>query len=153
MYIYFDKYDYLINNLNNEEIDEEIQAIEEKVNAISSNNIIYLKSINDKIINFKRDITVDPSDCTSLQYRLDNIINQIYILQMRQLAESISCIKKDAKNNLYFLLFDSSENIDSLSLDEKSYKYLLKYRDAMNSVSVYDLFQEKIHLYLYNIII
>ena len=66
---------------------------------------------------------------------------------MKQFAESIWNIKKDIKKNKYLLMFDQSEGIESLSLDEPEYKELLKYRDPMNSVSVYDLFQEKIYSY------
>jgi hypothetical protein len=66
---------------------------------------------------------------------------------MKQFSESICNIKKDVKKNKYVLLFDSSEGIDPLVLEESDYKDLLKYRDPMNSISVYDLFQEKIHLY------
>jgi hypothetical protein len=66
---------------------------------------------------------------------------------MKQLAESIFCIKKDLKKNEYILLFDPSENIETLVLDEQDYKKFFKYRDPLGSVSVYDLFQEKIHSY------
>jgi hypothetical protein len=66
---------------------------------------------------------------------------------MKQFAESIWNIKKDTKKNKYILIFDQSEGIESLSLYETEYKELLKYRDPMNSISVYDLFQEKIFSY------
>jgi hypothetical protein len=66
---------------------------------------------------------------------------------MRQFAESIGRIKKDTKTNEYYLIFDESEKIDPLTLKEKDYRHLFKFRDSANSISVYDLFQEKIHSY------
>jgi hypothetical protein len=147
MYIYLDKFDYLVNNLNNNEIDDEIQAIEEKLNSMESNNLVYCNELNQRITRYRKRILIDLYDKKSFKYRLDNITNQIYILQMRQFAESISIIKKDLKRNKYYVWFDCSESMDCLELDEKTYKNLLSYRDAMNTISIYDLFQEKIHLY------
>jgi hypothetical protein len=146
MYIYLDKYDYLVNNLNNNEIDDELQAIEEKLSAVESNNLVYSNILNERIHKFSKSINIDLYDKKSLKYQFDNIINQIYVLQMRQFAESISIIKKDLKRNKYYVWFDNSDVADSLELDEKIYKNLLNFRDTMNSVSVYDLFLEKIYL-------
>jgi hypothetical protein len=147
MYIYIDKYDYLVNNLNNDEIDEEIDSIQERLNRIGENNVLYLKRLRENITKESRGIDINSK--SAKQNRLENILNQIFVLQMRQVAESISGIKKYPKNNKYLILFDTSENMKSITLDEPSYKNVLRYRDAMNSVSVYDLFQEKIHYYLY----
>lgn len=147
MYIYLDKYDYSINNLNNEDIDEEIDAIEDKLRDLGENNIFYLKNFKSKLNRIKSVTKLDLNDNDTKDKRLQNISNQIFMLQMRQFAESISNIKKDVKKNKFVLLFDGSENIDPLTLEEYNYKELLKYRDMMNSISVYDLFQEKIHFY------
>ena len=35
----------------------------------------------------------------------------------------------------------------TLEMDEDKYKNLIKFRDPLNSISVYDLFQEKTHSY------
>jgi hypothetical protein len=149
MYIYIDKFDYAINNLNNEDIEEEIEQIGEKLEEIESNNIFYFKNLKEKINNgqlggmSKLNLTLTEVS----ENRYENLTNQIFVLQMKQFAESICSIKKDMKKNKYVLLFDQSEFIEPLSLDENDYKELLKYRDPMNSISIYDLFQEKIHSY------
>jgi hypothetical protein len=149
MYIYLDKYDYMVNSVNNNEIDDEIQAIEEKLLSMENNNLLYCNELNERLTRYKKKMILDLYDKKSLKCRLDNIINQIYTLQMRQFAESISIIKKDVKSNKYYIWFDVNDSVDPLELDQKTYKNLLSYRDSMNSVSVYDLFQEKIHLYQY----
>jgi hypothetical protein len=146
MYIYIDKYDYSINNLNNEEIEEEVDAIERSLADMSENNVLYMSKLREKIIN--HDGGIDTHSKTVLKHRLENILNQIYVLQMRQMSESISGIKTDLKRNQYLIIFDESENMKSITLEEMQYRTFLKYRDAVNSVSVYDLFQEKIHYYL-----
>lgn len=151
MYVYVDKYDYVINNLNNEEIDEEIDQLNEKLTDIEKNNISFFKFLQQKVVEEENRLELPTSvDLTSdkiILNRFENLTSQIFTLQMKQFSESICNIKKDVKKNKYVLLFDQSEGIDPLTLDEKDYKELLKYRDPMNSISVYDLFQEKIHLY------
>jgi hypothetical protein len=145
MYLYIDKCDYRVNNLGNEEINEEVENIEEYLNRMSENNVLYFSKLNEKMASTTK---TDISSKSVLKHRLANILNQIYTLQMRQVAESISGIKIDGKKNKYIILFDESERMKSISLDEAQYRTFLKYRDAVNSVSVYDLFQEKIHYYL-----
>jgi len=151
MYVYVDKYDYIINNLNNEEIDEEIDYLSQKLTDIEENNLIFFKFIKHQVVEDKNRLelssSVDLNSDKIILNRFENLTSQIFTLQMKQFSESICNIKKDVKKNKYVLLFDQSEGIDPLSLDEKDYKELLKYRDPMNSISVYDLFQEKIHLY------
>jgi hypothetical protein len=151
MYVYLDKYDYVINNLNNEEIDEEVEHLSEKLGEIEKNNLKYFKFMHERLMEENKRMTLpDAVDLNSNDVtlnRFENLTSQIFSLQMKQFSESICNIKKDVKKNKYVLLFDQSECIDPLNLDEKDYKELLKYRDPMNSISVYDLFQEKIHLY------
>jgi hypothetical protein len=151
MYVYVDKYDYALNNLNNEEIDEEIEQLSEKLGEMEKNNLIYFKHLREKALGEEGKISITNSiNLNSNQVilnRFENLTTQIFSLQMKQYSESICNIKKDVKKNKYVLLFDPSECIDPLVLDEQDYKELLKYRDPMNSISVYDLFQEKIHLY------
>jgi hypothetical protein len=153
MYLYVDKFDYCINNLNNEDIEEEVEAIEEKLKGIEENCILFYKNIKNKIkkeksqINglFGKNINLNSSEV--IQNRFDNLANQIFTLQMKQFSESIWNIKKDFKNNTFLIGFDCNENIESIILNESQYKELLKFRDPLNSVSVYDLFQEKIFSY------
>ena len=85
-----------------------------------------------------------------IQQQYDNLINQIYNLQMKQFAESICGIKKEINNNnenKFIIIFDPTENIQSIKLSESEYKDFISFRDPSNSISVYDLFQEKTHLY------
>jgi len=150
MYVYVDKYDYTINNLNNEEIDEEIEHLSQKLADIENNNLVYFKYLKEKVLEEKTCSNPNYIDLNSNQVllnRFENLTNQIFSLQMKQFSESICNIKKDVKKNKYVLLFDKSESIDPIVLDEQDYRELLKFRDPMNSISVYDLFQEKIHSY------
>jgi hypothetical protein len=147
MHIYIDKYDYLVNSLNNEDIDEEIDCINEKLKEIEQSNLFYFRTFKEKMLKENSIHKLDLDSDKITQGRFENMTNQIYNLQMKQFAESISNIKKDVKKNKYILLFDSSENIEPLTLEESEYKALLKFRDPLNSISVYDLFQEKIHSY------
>ncbi len=149
MYVYLDKFDYLVNNLHNEEFDEEISSLQEKIEKIEENNHFFFKRLQN-IIKTEEIESSNKIDLTSrqiFQNRFDNLSNQIFSLQMKQFAESIWNIKKDIKRNKYILIFDHSEGMQSLLLDEAEYKDLIRYRDPMNSISVYDLFQEKIHSY------
>ena len=143
----------MVNNLNNQRIDEEIDLIEEKLIHIEENNKLnFEKKIyeiyNSENSNLKNDFEKFNSQDSDIKtLRLENIINQIYSLQMKHFAESIMNIKKDFKKNNYFIIFDPCENIDSIILDDIEYDKLMRYRDVMNSTSIYDLFQEKIHSY------
>lgn len=153
MYVYIDKFDYLLNNIHNDEIDEEILFIQEKIEKIEENNQIFFKKLQSLIKddNYQTNsYKIDLNSREVFQNRFDNLSNQLYTLQIKQIAESIWNIKKDLKKNKYLLIFDRSEGIDNLYLDEKDYRDLIKYRDPINSISVYDLFQEKIHSYYNN---
>ena len=58
--------------------------------------------------------------------------------------------KKEINNNnenKYIVTFDPTENMQSIKLSESEYEDLISFRDPSNSISVYDLFQEKTHLY------
>ena len=66
---------------------------------------------------------------------------------MKQFAESICGIKKENNQNKYIITFDPTEKIQSIELNENEYEELISFRDPLNSISVYDLFQEKTHLY------
>lgn len=77
--------------------------------------------------------------------RINNLANQIYTLQLNQISESISCIKRDIRQNKFIIFFDESENYPSISLNQQKYRHLLSFRNTLNSISIYDLFQEKSH--------
>ena len=79
----------------------------------------------------------------------ENLINQIYNLQMKQFAECICGVQKKQINGkwIYKVIFEINDYIPSIELEEEKYKKLIKYRDPLNSISVYDLFQEKTHSY------
>lgn len=146
--MYIDKYDYLLNNLNNEEIEEEIDFLSNKLADTEEGNHTFFKNLLEKVN--KEKIAQSKLDLQSesvYQNRYENLTGQIFTLQMKQFAESIWHIKRDPKKNKYVLIFDTSEGIEPLTLEERDYKELIKYRDPMNSISVYDLFQEKIFSY------
>ncbi len=84
------------------------------------------------------------------QKRFDNLMSQIYNLQMKQFAESIYNIKSDEKNQMFKIEFDPTEHIDSIILKKDDYVKFMDFRDPLNSVCVYDLFQEKVHSYYNN---
>jgi hypothetical protein len=81
------------------------------------------------------------------ELRLQNIRMQICSLQIKQFVESIMNIKKCIKDDSYYIIFDPCEKIESISIDEIKYRNFIRYRDTLNSTSIYDLFQEKIHSY------
>lgn len=150
MNVYIDNFDYLINNINSRDIDEEIQMIQEKLNSVEENNYLMLKNFENKskLPEFLPKVDINSKDFYI--NKCENLANQIFTLQTKQFAESIWNIKIDVKNKKYLLIFEEAEGIENLSLNEEDYKKLLTFRDPLNSISVYDLFQEKIHSYYNN---
>lgn len=145
MYLYIDKYDYTENNLNNIDIAEEIACIDNKLKKIEENNFVFFDYIRKKMQSDKNSNTIDLNDPEVKRIRLLNISKQIYHLQMRQISECISSIKIDKSKNKYLVEFDKSEELTPIMLEEKQYKNLIKLRDTLNTISIYDLFQEKIN--------
>lgn len=145
MYLYIDKYDYTENNLNNIDIAEEIASIDSKLKKIEENNFVFFDYIRKKIQSDNNSNSIDLNDSEVKRIRLLNISKQIYHLQMRQISECISSIKIDKSKNKYLVEFDKSEELTSIMLEEKQYKNLIKLRDTLNTISIYDLFQEKIN--------
>lgn len=82
--------------------------------------------------------------------RFDNLMTQIYNLQMKQFAESIYNIKADINNQKFLIEFDPAEKIGTIVLKRDEYIKFMEFRDPLNSVCVYDLFQEKVHSYYNN---
>jgi hypothetical protein len=145
MYLYIDKYDYTENNLNNIDIAEEIASIDSKLKKIEENNFVFFDYIRKKMQSDKNSNSIDLNDLEVKRIRLLNISKQIYHLQMRQISECISSIKIDKSKNKYLVEFDKSEELTPIMLEEKQYKNLIKLRDTLNTISIYDLFQEKIN--------
>ena len=76
-----------------------------------------------------------------IELRLMNLSEQIYTLQMKQLAESIIRIEKYKKNNgLYRLTLDSITNLSTVDLNDQAYHSLLSYRDPFHCSNITDVF-------------
>ena len=90
-----------------------------------------------------------PASILTKENIYENLINQIYNLQMKQFAECICGVQRNNFNGKwkYKVIFEINDFTPSLEMDEENYKNLIKYRDPLNSISVYDLFQEKTHSY------
>ena len=148
--IYLDKSDWLLHCSEDNNPNDEIKFLENKlshIEQINLNNLSKVKKISEIKKEYlpKEEIDLDSPKIKQQQY--DNLINQIYNLQMKQFAESICGIKKENNQNKYIITFDPTEKIQSIELNENEYEELISFRDPLNSISVYDLFQEKTHLY------
>ena len=68
---------------------------------------------------------------------------------MKQFAECICGVQRKLVDNkyIYKVIFEINDSIPTLEMEEDKYKNLIKFRDPLNSISVYDLFQEKTHSY------
>ena len=68
---------------------------------------------------------------------------------MKQFAECICGVYRKQIDGkwMYKVIFEINDCIPSLEMDEEKYQNLIKFRDPLNSISVYDLFQEKTHSY------
>lgn len=149
-----DDYNRSNRNSNNDKIKEEIKFLEGKVEEIEQENLNHLMRLKETANRIDNDSNIDIKkyliDCNNGKLQLqryDNLINQICSLQIKQFAESICGVKKYKKTNEYLVKFDPSENMKELSLSSDNYTKLIKHRDQFNSISVYDLLQEKIFSY------
>ena len=127
-------------------IANEINNIEQQLYAVEYKNLTTLYSIKNSILerykHAEMNILTNTKDA-----RLDSLINQIYVLQMKQFAESIQQVLFDKQMQMYVLNFDPNEHMSSIVLDCKQYHRLLSFRDPLNNVCIYELFQEKVHSY------
>ena len=137
--------EYEINDLKN---------ILSNLEDINYNNALKVKNYSEKIEKKNLEKTLEkglytPESILTNDNIYDNLINQIYILQMKQFAECICGVQRKLENDeyIYKVVFEISDSIPSLEMEENKYKNLIKYRDPLNSISVYDLFQEKTHSY------
>ena len=142
-------------NLN--DINSEIAVLEKillDLEDINYNNGIKIKEYSDKQekINLNNKIQkglYTPESILTKENVYNNLINQIYNLQMKQFSECICGVQRRQINGKwkYKVIFEVNDNIPTLEMDEDKYKNLIKFRDPLNSISVYDLFQEKTHSY------
>lgn len=152
MQLYIDKFDYQLNSLTNDAIQDEIELLEEKLGEMEENNFKFTKFFKEIIEKETQSTSNDFSrinlkDPIVKMVRLQNITIQICSLQLKQFSESVMNIKKCLKKNNYVLIFDPSEKIEPIVLEELDYRNFIRLRDTLNSTSIYDLFQEKIHSY------
>ena len=142
---------------NMNEIDDEINDLKNilaNLEDINYNNALKIKNFSEKQekINMENKLQkglYKPESILTDENIYDNLINQIYILQMKQFAECICGVQRKLVNNkyIYKVIFEINDSIPTLEMDEIKYKNLIKFRDPLNSISVYDLFQEKTHSY------
>jgi hypothetical protein len=137
--------EYEINDLKN---------ILSNLEDINYNNALKVKNYSEKIEKKNLEKKLEkglytPESILTNDNIYDNLINQIYILQMKQFAECICGVQRKLEKDeyIYKVVFEISDSIPSLEMEENKYKNLIKYRDPLNSISVYDLFQEKTHSY------
>ena len=155
--LFLENNSFLKQNSNNPEIENEIASLKKIVSEIETmnyNNSIKIKKFSDnqkkKILEAKQKIGLyTPGSILTREEIHQNLIDQIYNLQMKQFAECICGVQWKQVNgeSRYKILFEKNENIPSLELTESEYRNFIKYRDPLNSISVYDLFQEKTHSY------
>ena len=154
--LYLEKNKYnLKTNVN--DINSEINALEKillDLEDINYSNGLKIDEYarNQEKINLKKKNQkglYTPSSILTKENIYDNLINQIYNLQMKQFAECICGVYRKQIDGkwMYKVIFEINDCIPSLEMDEEKYQNLIKFRDPLNSISVYDLFQEKTHSY------
>ena len=154
--LYLEKNKYnLKTNVN--DINSEINALEKillDLEDINYSNGLKIDEYarNQEKINLKKKNQkglYTPSSILTKENIYDNLINQIYNLQMKQFAECICGVYRKQIDGkwIYKVIFEINDCIPSLEMDEEKYQNLIKFRDPLNSISVYDLFQEKTHSY------
>lgn len=142
---------------NANEIDDEINDLKiflANIEEINYNNAVKIKEYTEKQekINLEKKLSkglYTPESILTKENIYDYLINQIYILQMKQFAECICGVQRKLIDNKYRykVIFEINDSIPTLEMDETKYKNLIKFRDPLNSISVYDLFQEKTYSY------
>ena len=140
------------NDINSEII--ELEKILVDLEDINYNNGIKIQECSNKQEQINLDIKKSkglytPASILTNENIYENLINQIFNLQMKQFAECICGVQRKQINGKwrYKVIFEINDFIPSLEMDEENYKHLIKFRDPLNSISVYDLFQEKTHSY------
>ena len=149
------KYNFKTNNSN--DINSEIAVLEKillELEDINYNNGIKIQEYSNEqeeinLKNKKNKGLYTPASILTNENIYENLINQIYHLQMKQFAECICGVQRKQYGGKwrYKVIFEINDFLPSLEIDEENYKKLIKFRDPLNSISVYDLFQEKTHSY------
>ena len=154
LYLEKNKYNF---KTNSKEINTEIASLEKilsNLEDINYNNGLKIQKYTtnqEKLENNKKKKKglYSPESILTNDIIYDNLINQIYNLQMKQFAESICNVqrKKVGGEWIYKIILEINDSLPSLEMSEKEYQEFIQYRDPLNSISIYDLFQEKIHSY------
>lgn len=130
-------------------IKTEAENILEKLAHVEKTNYYNLRNKEKDILMMEKDeaklLDYDSPDNKAIRFQ--NLKENIYSLQMKQFAESICNIKTDEYGLIYYIQFDPSEKIPEIHISAEEYKEFIKFRDPLNSICVYDLFQENIHSY------
>lgn len=80
-----------------------------------------------------------------LEVRLKSLMLHIFMLQMRQIGDSIMNIQKEKGGKRILLLFDEHVCLQQVLLTEYQFKELQKYRDKNIHVSIVEKFNDKVH--------
>lgn len=136
--VYVDNYDFLLNSTQSFELSEEIDMLQEKLKSLNTQSL--LENLTREAV---LSMELDTEKRKNKEISIRNIMSTVLMLEMRQLAETISEVKYDIKNKLYVVIFDSTENMDPLALSESEYRHLMGYRDFKDFILSYDKTQQK----------
>lgn len=112
--------------------DEEIQKLKDSLYSIDL-NIEKIETMMKKRI---KEIQPKINYSDETEIRLNNITKQIYILQMRQLADNVISIRHHVNKDEYFLEFSEGEILD-LTLNEREMKSLMKFRTGQDDLEAF----------------
>ena len=112
--------------------DEEIQKLKDSLYSIDL-NIEKIETMMKKRI---KEIQPKINYSDETEIRLNNITEQIYILQMRQLADNVISIRHHVNKDEYFLEFSEGEILD-LTLNEREMKSLMKFRTGQDDLEAF----------------
>ena len=120
-------------------------------NENEEENIILKNYRNNKHTNctksgFNYNLTNFPNQQQAIQNVQTSILNikkQILLLEMRQLAETVSKVYFNKTSKEYIVYFDAADTLPSLVLSSKEYKNLMLFRDFKNFIFSYDKMHQK----------
>ena len=122
------------------DIQKEIDFIEELLIDSQGRNSLLYKIAQKQQLSENMISKANEANFEEIELRLQNLTQQIFTLQMRQFAESISRVQKCKNKNIFRISFDPEEKIDSIILNEKDYKQLLSFRDPFHCSNVTESF-------------
>ena len=115
---------------NFKSINEEIDYLEDLNREFETFNKSNLNEIKEKCQKeIKQNKKPEKQKIEEIELKLHTLSQQIYILQMKQFAESISQILREKRNNNYIISFDPTENYHKVKINENEYLELISYRD------------------------